>query len=709
MFDIRVLLSRIDGKDVSMNKKRFTDYSLYYLAFCLFTFSSLETLGRDFYIDATNGNNVSGDGTKENPWKHITVAFKQNENSPKAGDIIHLAPGIYSNKPDEYGFYEEIIDLSEGVSIIGESSETAIIEDSIIRVGGGKNVLISGLMIRSSNNDDGIMRSTGISIYENAEVIIDSCYITHKNPGIYIHSASTTIKNSTITNNERGILNNEGNVTILNNSISNNIRYVLGKINFTAGSKKIYGGAGIWNDGKAYISGNLFYGNTIIYEDKNFSQGAGIFNNGEALIYANVFENNSAEMCGGGIWSYSVSENVEINNNVFKKNNAGETGGAVYDEGNNTNIVNNLFVENKAKIGNAISAKMANIIFCTFYNNNSGDGTIHDEGGNGDLKIKYCIIAHSSGYGIIARYDTEINIISNNVFWGNQLGIFNNKTHAFNYSDALNIMVEGAEGNLSIDPGFIDVEGNNFDLLSTSPCIDAVPNTLPGIEISTIDILGRMRPHGNGYDIGAFEYGGIVPTPTPTPLPIPHNTKTPGPIPVITPIPNLEPIKKYKIDAETEFTRLSGGFIEPPAQGGDVFIGEIPREDSDRTDGHGAMIITSPGELELLMFPTIEVGDNVVLIRVFVHSSGGDATIALACLDGSMDGSIATNIPANSHIFQDRYHRMFVLFDPPGNSVTPVFQVSNLNGDQTLVVYMDNLEIYSLPKGVGIPSNIIED
>ena len=61
----------------------------------------------------------------------------------------------------------------------------------------------------------------------------------------------------------------------------------------------------------------------------------------------------------------------------------------------------------------------------------------------------------------------------------------------------------------------------------------------------------------------------------------------------------------------------------------------------------------------------MDVGDNMVLLRASVRSTNGGAAIALAALDGSMDGSIATNQPANSDIYVDNYQRMTLVYDPP--------------------------------------------
>ncbi|HPO10252.1 MAG TPA: hypothetical protein PLZ55_16380 [bacterium] len=78
-----------------------------------------------------------------------------------------------------------------------------------------------------------------------------------------------------------------------------------------------------------------------------------------------------------------------------------------------------------------------------------------------------------------------------------------------------------------------------------------------------------------------------------------------------------------------------------------------------------------------------------------------------AALDGSMDGSTATNIPANSGIFADGYHRMVLLYEPPGESIVPVVQVANLPGTENVLIYLDNLEVYLLPKEGCVPNGLL--
>jgi parallel beta-helix repeat protein len=90
-----------------------------------------------------------------------------------------------------------------------------------------------------------------------------------------------------------------------------------------------------------------------------------------------------------------------------------------------------------------------------------------------------------------------------------------------------------------VDPQFVNSAGYDFHLLSSSPAIDA------GITLAYVidDFDGNVRPQGEGYDIGAFEYLTVGSTSTPitssTPIP-PSPTQTSSPT-ALPPSPTLEP------------------------------------------------------------------------------------------------------------------------------------------------------------------------
>ena len=74
-------------------------------------------------------------------------------------------------------------------------------------------------------------------------------------------------------------------------------------------------------------------------------------------------------------------------------------------------------------------------------------------------------------------------------------------------------------------------------------------------------------------------------------------------------------------------------------------MGALPDGPEDMTDGFGVRIIAEPGEVELLQFPPLPLGEDMAALRVTVRADQPGAAVAFVGLDGSMDGSIATNIP----------------------------------------------------------------
>jgi hypothetical protein len=138
-------------------------------------------------------------------------------------------------------------------------------------------------------------------------------------------------------------------------------------------------------------------------------------------------------------------------------------------------------------------------------------------------------IAGSQSYGIevFHAYDTQIynntvfnashgaildngtpgssnTIFRNNILYGNRLGDYENDGTGTVASN--NMCSSGC--NVNGNPLFTNSAAGDFTLQAGSGAIDA------GMTLSnmfTIDIRGTVRPSGNGYDIGAYEFGKVAP------------------------------------------------------------------------------------------------------------------------------------------------------------------------------------------------------
>ena len=198
-----------------------------------------------------------------------------------------------------------------------------------------------------------------------------------------------------------------------------------------------------------------------------------------------LISNNIAEY-GGGAWPVGGI----IDRCIFVTNQASAGGGAVqYRENDKGVIQNSLLIRNQANHGGAIR----------FSDSSAG-------------VLTNCTIACNSvsyiGAGIYAESTNAI--LHNTILWGNtrtsnhttnNLTIINDASPRFTYSCCAPL--QPGEGNIDVNPRFVDPGADDFRLKLPSPCANrGMAADWMG---AALDLEGNSRVLGDGVDLGAYE------------------------------------------------------------------------------------------------------------------------------------------------------------------------------------------------------------
>ncbi len=324
-------------------------------------------------------------------------------------------------------------------------------------------------------------------------------------PGTYYENINFNGKNITVTSinpdNPAGtIINGGGNgvtVTFSNGSTSELVGFTI-----TGGTdnNRTFGGGVCCYASKPIIK------NCIISNNSNYFGGGGLCCEESSPILTNcTLSGNSAKYFGGGIYLRDGSSPTLINckisdNSVTSSSEESIGGGGMrVSQSCRPTLINCTFSNNTVNRGNgggiyispASAYLMINptLINCTFYGNTVSNGS------GGAIYCDDSIIAHGGT-------NSSSSTLTNCIVWGNSLPQMYGSA-SVSYSD----IQEGwaGEGNISVNPMFVNPSTGDYHLQSGSPCRNAGnPNFVP--EPGVMDIDGEPRIMGAAVDIGVDEY-----------------------------------------------------------------------------------------------------------------------------------------------------------------------------------------------------------
>ncbi len=190
--------------------------------------------------------------------------------------------------------------------------------------------------------------------------------------------------------------------------------------------------------------------NNILVDNVSVSGGA-IYCDTQSspTICDNIIKGNKALVAGGGI--FSIRSTATICRNLLLENEAKNSGGAIGCNRDSSSITNNIIWKNRAWFGGGISCDRAASII-----------------GNNTL------VANEAEHGGGIMVDRGSVRLSNLILWQNNVGdLFMKETGPSARpvtSDIQDGSFRGMNGNIGVDPLFVDQELGDFHLQDGSPC-----------------------------------------------------------------------------------------------------------------------------------------------------------------------------------------------------------------------------------------------
>lgn len=241
-------------------------------------------------------------------------------------------------------------------------------------------------------------------------------------------------------------------------------------------------------------------------QDNHAHTGGGIRCDHSELICINVDLSDNTANSGGAIFGDMTK--IELYSSHVNYNSA-TSGGGIYCHFSSTiNLINSLMTNNLAYEGGggicAFSLSRLNMINVTLYQNHGGpeeSAAIYIHRGFGTMLN--CILWDNDPNEIWFYATGEgrtLNIVHCDIM-GGENGISVTGTGILNWLD----------GNITVDPLFVDPSDDDFRLLADSPCIGAgreaieIDGTWYYAPDNDLDGMPRPDPPGSNPDMGAYE------------------------------------------------------------------------------------------------------------------------------------------------------------------------------------------------------------
>jgi hypothetical protein len=253
---------------------------------------------------------------------------------------------------------------------------------------------------------------------------------------------------------------------------------------------------------------------------------------------------NGYGIAGGAILSYNNSS-PSITNCVIRNNQAYYGGGiacGIDDHNSNPVIINCQIIANSAYYGgggiyiNGSSPTIKNCIISgnvanDYYSAGGEGGAIYSECSGNPLVVNCTISGNvaSVSAGAIYCFNSSNLSINNCILWANtapyaseiivgnqgdptsiQISYCNIQNPDENVIVETGCTIDWGQGNIDVDPCFVNPDSNDYHLLPESPCIDAGdPEFVAGPDETDID--GNPRIVNGIVDMGAFEAAFLDP------------------------------------------------------------------------------------------------------------------------------------------------------------------------------------------------------